>query len=223
MTTTSVNSVTSSLAQTSETPTGNGTDALGQDVFLKLLVTQMSNQNPLDPQDNTEFVAQLAQFSSVEGLDKLNSNFESLTTSFQSSQALQATSLVGREVRVLSDSAILGASNYLGGQVDVPIKLDKLTMNVYDENNLLVNSEVMTNVEAGEMQFAWDGTGFNGTRLNPGKYTFEMIAEKDNASEQLSTYMNSNVDSVTVGAAGQVMLNVAGIGEVSVYNVKQIL
>ena len=64
--------------------TDTETQELGQDVFLELMVTQMRNQNPLDPQDNSEFVAQLAQFSSVEGLDKLNNTMEGFVGSFQS-------------------------------------------------------------------------------------------------------------------------------------------
>src|SRR6187402_2976578 len=78
---------------TSAAPAKKSND-LGQDAFLQLMITQMKNQDPLSPQDNSEFVAQLAQFSSVEGLDKLNKNFNAFTGGFMSNQALQASSLV---------------------------------------------------------------------------------------------------------------------------------
>ena len=71
---------------------------LGKNEFLELLVAQLNNQDPLSPQENGEFIAQLAQFSQVEGIEKLNSSMGSLLSGYQSSQALQASSLVGRKV-----------------------------------------------------------------------------------------------------------------------------
>ncbi|MBP7824103.1 MAG: flagellar biosynthesis protein FlgD, partial [Pseudomonas sp.] len=78
----------------------NSSKELGKNQFLELLVAQLNNQNPLEPQGNGEFIAQLAQFSQVEGIEKLNSSMGSLLSGYQSSQALQASSLVGRKVIV---------------------------------------------------------------------------------------------------------------------------
>ncbi len=75
-------------------------DELGKDQFLELLVAQMNNQDPLSPQENGEFIAQLAQFSTVEGIENMNTSMEALLSGYQSSQALQASSLVGRTVIV---------------------------------------------------------------------------------------------------------------------------
>ena len=82
-------------------------DELGKDQFLELLVAQMNNQDPLSPQENGEFIAQLAQFSTVEGIGNLNTSMESLLSGYQSSQALQASSLVGRTVIVPADQAVV--------------------------------------------------------------------------------------------------------------------
>ncbi len=82
---------------------GPKTNELGKDEFLNLLVAQLNNQDPLAPQDNGAFIAQLAQFSQVEGIGKLNTSMESLLSGYQSSQALQASSLVGRSVIVPTD------------------------------------------------------------------------------------------------------------------------
>src|SRR5690349_8345506 len=90
-----------------KTPTVKKSNELGQDAFLELMITQMKNQDPLSPQSNSEFVAQLAQFSSVQGIEKLNANFNSFSSGFQSNQALQASSLVGRSVSVESKTSIL--------------------------------------------------------------------------------------------------------------------
>ena len=83
---------------------------LGKDQFLNLLVAQLNNQNPLEPQGNGEFIAQLAQFSTVEGVEKLNSSMETILSGYQSSQALQASSLVGRKVIVPVDKAVVDLS-----------------------------------------------------------------------------------------------------------------
>ena len=106
-------------------PANTEKQELGQDVFLELMVTQMRNQNPLDPQDNSEFVAQLAQFSSVEGLDKLNNTMEGFVGSFQSNQALQASALVGRSVKVDSDTSYLAADGRVAGTIELPQELRK--------------------------------------------------------------------------------------------------
>src|SRR5471032_795987 len=89
-------STTGGIASAATAATGGQT--LGKDAFLQLLVTQLKNQNPLDPQDNSAFVAQLAQFSSLEGITTLNTTVSSIASNASSSQALQASSLVGRSV-----------------------------------------------------------------------------------------------------------------------------
>ena len=82
-------------------------DDLGKDAFLKLMITQLQNQDPLNPAKNEDFIAQLAQFSSVEGIQNINSSIGDLATSFKSSQALEASSLVGRQVQISSNEARL--------------------------------------------------------------------------------------------------------------------
>ncbi|WP_101759995.1 flagellar hook assembly protein FlgD [Oceanicoccus sp. KOV_DT_Chl] len=199
---------------------------LGQDVFLELMVTQMRNQNPLDPQDNSEFVAQLAQFSSVEGLDKLNNTMGDFVGSFESSlqsnQALQASAMVGRFVIVNSDTSYLGNEGLIAGTIDVPQTTDDLKVNVYNEEGELVAEELLGAAEAGPMSFAWDGN-IEGTQLPAGNYRFEAYANFGGDDVQLNTALSHNVDSVTVGANGAVSLNVAGVGPVSISSVREIL
>lgn len=88
------------------TSAATGKKELGKDAFLQLLVTQLKNQNPLEPQDNGEFVAQLAQFSSLEGITTLNETVSGIAGNYNSSQALQASSLVGRSVIAPGDKAV---------------------------------------------------------------------------------------------------------------------
>ena len=86
-----------------------------QDMFLKLMLAQLENQDPLKPQDGTEFLSQMAQFSTVEGIGNLNKGIDELNGLYRSNQALQATALVGRDVLVSGNVGYLGATNTLSG------------------------------------------------------------------------------------------------------------
>ena len=103
---------------------------LGKNEFLELLVTQLNNQNPLEPQENGEFIAQLAQFSTVEGVEKLNSSMETMLSGYQSSQALQASSLVGRKVIVPSDKAVVDTSETFQASQVWPTSSRNVSVNV---------------------------------------------------------------------------------------------
>ncbi len=206
---------------------------LGQDAFLKLMITQMENQDPLSPQENTEFIAQLAQFSSVESLDKLNNQFSSFTNNFVANQALQASSLVGRSVSVPSETTLLQPNDVVSASVVVPSSTSEMNLNIYDDAGSLVEQIALGPQAAGEMVMRWDGMNIevNGELLDwassheeglpPGQYSFEVNASIEGKMTQLDTALSANVNSVTVGANGTLTLNLAGVGAVSLADVKQ--
>lgn len=196
---------------------------LGKDAFLTLMVAQLKNQNPLEPMENSEFVAQLAQFSSVEGIQKLNETVGSMATSFQSSQALQASSLVGRWVKIPTDVAYKGAEGQIAGTVAVPASTSNLQLNIYDKSGELVWSEDLGSQKAGDVSFVWDGVTTSGEVLPAGAYKFEAIAGVNGKPVQLETYLSANVNSVTLGNNNTMVLNVAGFGPVKLSDVKEIL
>ncbi len=196
-------------------------DELGKDQFLELLVAQMNNQDPLSPQENGEFIAQLAQFSTVEGIENMNTSMEALLSGYQSSQALQASSMVGRTVIVPSDQAMVDTANGLEGQFALPKNSGAVTVKVLDSSGSLVDTINMGSLEAGMHDFTWDGQDSSGNILPPGAYTFEATAAIDGTSKQLATLLPANVDSVSLGAGdnGELLLNVAGLGSISLSNV----
>jgi len=205
---------------------------LGQDAFLQLMITQMKNQDPLAPQSNSEFVAQLAQFSSVQGLEKLNTSFNSFTSGFQSNQALQASSLVGRSVSVETKSSVLAAGGIISGSVNIPATTSDLKINIYDDKGALAATVPVGGAEKGDMNFRFDGQNMevNGklldwasgeTALPAGTYTFEVLATQDGKSQQLATNLSANVNSVTIGTDGKIVLNLAGLGAMDLSKVKQ--
>lgn len=205
---------------------------LGQDAFLELMITQMKNQDPLSPQSNSEFVAQLAQFSSVQGLEKLNTNFNTFSSTFQSNQALQASSLVGRSVNVEGKTSILGPNSIISGNIEVPASTSDLKINIYNSEGALAAQVPVGAVEKGDTSFRFDGANIeiNGelldwtageTTLPADTYRFEVLATQGGKTEQLNTSLSANVNSVTLGADGKLILNLAGLGAVDVSKVKQ--
>lgn len=197
---------------------------LGKNEFLKLLVTQMNNQDPLSPQENGEFIAQLAQFSTVEGIETLNTSMESLLTGYQSSQALQASSLVGRTVIVPADQAMVDTEKGIKGQLALPATSDNVYVNVNDAAGSVVTRLNLGSQASGMHDFAWDGTDSSGNLMPPGRYTFEAQAAIGGENKQLATLLPANVDSVSLGngKGGEMMLNVAGLGSISLSNIVSI-
>lgn len=210
-----------------------GNNELGQNAFLKLMITQLENQSPLDPKNNTEFISQLAQFSSVEGLDRLNKNFDSFTNNFVANQALQASSLVGRSVSVPAESTRLDPQGIVTMSADLPTSTGSVSVNIYSESGALVDQIALSAQPSGEMVLRWDGMNaeLNGEALDwrssheeglpPGNYRFEVLSHVDGEETAMDTFLSANVNSVTVGATGGLVLNLAGIGAVDLADVKQ--
>ncbi|KPB43725.1 Flagellar basal-body rod modification protein FlgD [Pseudomonas savastanoi pv. glycinea] len=185
-------------------------------------MTQMKNQNPLDPQDNTQFVAQLAQFSSLESMQNLTSTVDTIATSYKSSQALQASSLVGRSVIIDSSSTTVDTTKGMTGSIVIPSATTATSIKVYDSQSNLVDTVELGAQKVGTTSFSWDGTDSDGTALASGNYTFKAEGSVDGKNTQLSTYLPATVNSVTLGVNGaETMLNLAS-GSVALSKVQTI-
>ncbi|KJZ43471.1 MULTISPECIES: flagellar hook assembly protein FlgD [Pseudomonas] len=212
---------TDGLASATNSPTGN--KALGKDAFLQLLVTQLKNQNPLEPQDNGAFVAQLAQFSSLEGITTLNDTVSGLASNYNSSQALQASSLVGRSVIAPGDKAVVDTSKSLSGTVVVPSSVAAATLNITDASGKTVRTIDLGAQKAGNASFIWDGKNDAGETAAAGTYTFGATSTIDGKSVALITNLPATVNSVTISqTGGELMLNLAGLGTVALSKVQTI-
>jgi flagellar basal-body rod modification protein FlgD len=215
-----------SLQQVTSGKTGDsttGASTLGKDSFLQLLVTQMQNQNPLDPQDNSEFVAQLAQFSSLETMQNLSTSVDAIGGMYQSSQALQASSLVGRSVIVDSGSTNVDTTKGMTGQVVLPSTSTVTSVDVYDSKGNIVRTIDLGEQKAGKASFTWDGKDDAGQTLATGNYSFKASGSLDGTKTGLATYLPATVTSVTMGSAGSAMtLNLANGENIALSKVQQI-
>ncbi len=202
---------------------GPKSNELGKDEFLNLLVAQLNNQDPLSPQDNGAFIAQLAQFSQVEGIGKLNTSMDSMVSGYQSSQALQASSLVGRKVIIPTDKAVVDTSETFKASLVLPAASSNVYVNVYDNAGSTVSRVNLGQQAAGNVSFMWDGKDASGNTLPPGTYKFEAQASYGAETKGLYTMLPANVDSVTLGQnGGELMLNLAGLGSIGLSKVQVI-
>jgi flagellar basal-body rod modification protein FlgD len=228
------NSVLSGLSSKTRYQDDPQDNELGQTAFLELMIAQLNNQDPLSPKENGEFIAQLAQFSSVEGLERLNNNFDSFASSFTSNQALQASSLVGRSVTVPSETGVTDMNGVISGVIELPESTSNVNMKIYDESGQLVDEIDLGSQPAQDMVFRWNGAQLelngellenyapaNGQALPPGKYTIRATASQGGEQVGLATSVSANVNSVTLGNGGAITLNLAGIGPMSIEDVKQ--
>ncbi|ATN11163.1 MULTISPECIES: flagellar hook assembly protein FlgD [Pseudomonas] len=213
----------SSVSDASKTATGN--QSLGKDAFLQLLVTQLKNQNPLSPQDNGAFVAQLAQFSSLEGINTLNDSVNNISSNFSSSQALQASSLVGRSIIIQTDKAMVDTSKSMTGSVDVTAAVGNVSVKITDKDGNVVRTVDMGAQSAGAQSFIWDGKNDKGEVAPAGTYTFNATTKNDKGDAvALTTSLPATVTSVTLSkTGGEMLLNLAGgMGSVKLSQIQTI-
>jgi len=219
----SSNAFIASLQNPTPTTTNSTSSTMGKDAFLQLLVTQMKNQNPLDPQDNTQFVSQLAQFSSLESMQNLTASVDSISTSYQSSQALQASSLVGRSVIVDAGATNVDTTKGMSGQVVIPAATTATTIKISNSDGVVVDTIDLGPQKAGTTDFTWDGKDSSGTAVAAGNYSFAANGTVSGTGTALTTYLPATVNSVTTAASGGTMtLNLAGGTSIALSKVQTI-
>jgi flagellar basal-body rod modification protein FlgD len=217
-------SLLDSLNLSQKTATKSDNKGIGQDEFLKLMTTQMNNQDPLKPMQSGEFFSQIAQFSSVAGIQDLQKTFSQVASAMQSSQALQASAMVGRAVLIPSSQAELKEGANVQGTVELPSSTTGLALGVFDAAGQLVRQINMGAQASGSIPFNWDGLTDDGKAAPAGMYQLKAIAEVDGNPVAADTNIAAKVDSVIMGKLGQeVTLNLGALGRTGISNVKQIL
>ena len=196
---------------------------LTQSDFFALLTKELANQDPTKPVDNNQMISQMTAFSTTDGVQKLNDKFASFASSMTSSQALQASSLVGRSVLV--DENVFGL--YDGEQVKGKINTEKpaSNVNIYVENAAgeIMQSIPVGNVGAGGGNFTWDGNLSDGSKAPPGAYRFRIAGLVDGEAAELQAMTFRKVDSVTIAGNGDnVLLNLNGGGSMPLNEVVEV-
>ncbi len=199
-------------------------DKLGQKDFLKLMVAQLKNQDPMKPMENGDFLGQMAQFSSVTGLQDLQASFNQLAGVMQSNQALQASALVGRSALVPGNAAMLSSGQMVLGAVDLPASTANVALAVTDQSGKVVRLMNMGPQATGLASFQWDGKTDSGELAAAGRYKVVANAMVDGKVQAVDTLVAARVESVTLGRGGQEStLNLAGLGSLEMSKVRQIM
>lgn len=202
----------------------NKNDELGQAEFLELMTAQLRFQDPLKPMENGDFIAQMAQFGTVSGIGDLNTAFADMSASFQSNQALQASTMVGRQVLVPGDQVTMQQDQDLQMAVDLPAPASKVLVNITDSRGQLVQRIDLGSQQAGLLDVQWNGLNSDGNRVAPGNYQISAEIQQGDQVSAGSTLIAAQVESVTLGQAGQdLTLSVAGLGDISMSQIRKIM
>jgi len=195
---------------------------LGQDEFLRLMLTQIEHQDPLKPMENGEFIGQMAQFSTVSGIEGMQASLDTMATSFGQQQTLQAAELVGNEVLVEGDTLRTGDESSLRGRFELDTPATSVGLSVLAANGELVARRALGSFTEGRHDFAWNGRDDDGGELPPGEYSVTLTAASGELQQTLSSQVGRRVQSVEFGAGGTALLNTQGGDTFALADVREI-
>jgi flagellar basal-body rod modification protein FlgD len=193
-----------------------------QNRFLTLLVAQLENQDPLNPLENTEVTNQLAQMSTVQGIEQLNVTLNSLVTSLADTQAVQASTLIGKTVLVPGSAITLTDGEAFAG-VNVSGPADTVTISILDAAGNTVQTQSLDAVEtAGHLLFSWDGMNASGEMLENGAYSFKITATNGGIPVPAQALQLGTVSALTRQNSGNFVLDLGGLGQYDFADVQQV-
>ena len=190
--------------------------------FLKLLVTQLNNQDPLNPLDNAQLTSQLAQMSTVSGIEKLNSAFQSLLAQSGSSQVLQSASLIGRTVLVPGSELTPKSGADVPFALEVPQSADSVKVTITNAAGDTVRSFDLGALPQGVKTLSWDGLSDTGAPVASGMYMVNGVARSGDANVPVTALVYASVASVSQGTTG-VSLNLESGRQARLGDVRLIL
>ncbi|HEY2454214.1 MAG TPA: flagellar hook assembly protein FlgD [Scandinavium sp.] len=223
-----VNDPTSSATTTATS--GSLTTSSASDLqssFLTLLVAQLQNQDPTNPMDNSQLTSQLAQISTVSGIEKLNTTLGSISGQIDNSQSLQASSLIGHGVMIPGSVVLAGAgSDGTASTTPFGVELtqaaDKATATVTDSSGKVIRTMDLGNLTAGVHTFTWDGTAADGSTVPDGAYNVSIAASTNGTQLVAQPLQFALVQGVTKGSSGN-LLDLGTYGTTTLDEVRQII
>ncbi|MBE9397823.1 FimB/Mfa2 family fimbrial subunit [Pontibacterium sp. N1Y112] len=201
-----------STASASSTETQN-------DMFMELLIAQLKNQSPTSPTDTNQFMSQVTEMSMVESMTNMEAAIGDMSSSLLSSQsALQASSMVGQNVFVESDKAMVGSGQgSIDGVLELPASASDVRVQIFDQNDTLVGTVELGQQAAGDHEYSFDSS-----ELPAGEYRLLAQAQVDGKTQTLDNFVSHPVESVTLGQNGVGMTVNTALGGTSMGDIKQI-
>lgn len=223
MTTVQTNEVSQSLLDNvngKKTTAAKGSANATQDRFLTLLVQQLKNQDPLNPMDNAAVTSQLAQLSTVSGIEKLNATLESMMTSNLNSQSLQSSNLIGHEALVAGNQVHFDGTKGEFG-IELPSNVDDVKLSISDGAGNVVREIALGRQSAGVIPMNWDGYSDAGVKLAAGDYKFALTATTGGEKAAATALSLEKISSISISSTG-VKLNLSNDTTVLTTDLKQI-
>ncbi len=211
---------TRDIGQAAGLAASSGREELGKTEFMELMVAQFNNQNPLEPTKNEDFIAQLAQFSSLEGIQNLNASVDAMAAAMRSSSTMQAAALVGRSVLAPADRALTDGSGLAGNVVNTQPNAD-LVVEISGAAGDLIQRLNLGPMAEGDVRFRWDGTNQAGEQMPAGSYRVNAYAMTGEEPTQLSVELPEVVSSISFGSE-EATLNLAGGASVRLSEVREL-
>lgn len=207
----SVTYTTFPTSTTSSASATAGSNMLAKDDFLKLLIVQLQNQDPLNPMEGTEFATQLAQFSSVEQLTNISDTLtDSLTVNQLMTQSIGnslATTMIGKDVKATGNGFTITESGDVSLGYTLGSDAATVTVKVFDQAGSLMRTMTITNAEAGDGTITWDGLTDNGSRVAAGRYSFTVsAADAAGTAITSSAYITGTISAVRFTTDGTVFV-----------------
>jgi len=195
--------------------------SLGQSDFLKLMTTQMSNQDPFQPQSNTEMIGQMAQFSTVTGIQQLNATVSNMETEIAQNRIATSASFVGKSVLVPGSTALTDSSGGISGAVDLPSAAASLTLQITRSTGELVKSIDLGSNPSGLVGFSWDGKDANGNSIGDTSYNVKALMSNGGVQSVTSTDVYGPITEALVPSGTDVQtFKVGGAGTVNMSDIK---
>jgi flagellar basal-body rod modification protein FlgD len=215
--TTAATATNSTIATSSGTTTKAADSTASQDRFLKLLVAQLNNQDPMNPMDNAQMTSQMAQINTVTGIEKVNDTLKSMASQFSSMQVLQGSSMVGHGVLVESNT-LTRIDGVASGALDLSGKADKVKVEILSPGGQVLDTLNLGALDAGRHAFDWDSSNYQGT----GEPSFRITATLAGAAVTNTALARDTV--VSVGSEnGAMTVQLQGRAAVAYDSVKAIL
>jgi len=191
--------------------------------FMTLLVTQLRNQDPLNPMENAEMTSQLAQINTLSGIEELNKTLQGITGQIDAGQALQAASLIGRGVLVPGDRVLVGNGQTTPFGIELAAPAAEVKVSILDGSGQAVRQFNLGALAAGVESFVWDGTLNDGSPAPDGAYRVSIEASTDGRVQDATLLSYAQVGGVSNGRNGPLLDLGATLGRVSLQDIRQIL
>lgn len=207
---------------TTSAPAASGSTTLGQADFLKLMTAQLNNQDPFAPVDNTQMVAQMAQFSSLSGITDMNTTLKAISDKLGGTSTSDAMSYVGRTVLTQGDTAYGRTSGGIAGGVELDGDATDVTVSIQSPDGQVLKTMSLGPQSKGTISYDWNGKTDGGADAGPGPFKVSVTAQNAGTNVTSRGLVWAPVESVSMPSSGNPVLTVSGIGPVAISDVRQI-